>query len=124
MTDDSNIFETVGGADAFDALVDAFYVGVENDPLLRAMYPLDLAPGKRALSLFLQQRFGGPGTYSAERGHPRLRVRHMGFPIDKPARDAWMRHMLQAVRQTPAFAAHEAALVRYFDDAATFLINR
>lgn len=124
MIDASAIFAAVGGADAFDALVEAFYAGVESDPSLRAMYPQDLAPGKRALSLFLQQRFGGPQTYSAERGHPRLRMRHMGFAIDQFARDAWLGHMLSAVRRTPAFARHEDVLARYFDDAATFLINR
>lgn len=124
MTEESGIFEAVGGSGAFDALVEAFYVGVESDPALRAMYPQDLSPGKRALSLFLQQRFGGPDTYSAERGHPRLRMRHVSFQIDTAARDAWMRHMIEAVRQTPAFAPHEAVLARYFDDAATFLINR
>lgn len=121
---EADIYEAVGGAQAFDALVDAFYKGVESDPVLRPMYPSDLAPGKRHLSLFLQQRFGGPDTYSQERGHPRLRVRHMGFAVDATSRDAWMRHMTAAVRGCPAFAPHESVLVKYFADAATFLINR
>lgn len=123
MTEDG-IFDAVGGAAAFDALVEAFYLGVESDPPLRALYPPDLSPGKRHLSLFLQQRFGGPDTYSAQRGHPRLRMRHMGFAVDRAARDAWMRHMTAAVRSMPAFAPHEQVMLPYFEDAATFLINR
>ena len=82
------VFEAVGGADTFIRLVDSFYAGVAGDPILRPMYPADLAPSKRRLVLFLMQYFGGPPNYSIERGHPRLRARHLEFPIDLAARDA------------------------------------
>lgn len=121
---DSEIFQAVGGEEAFISLVEQFYQGVESDPPLRALYPSDLEPGKRHLALFLIQRFGGPAHYDRLRGHPRLRMRHMGFAVDQAARDRWVRHMRAAVQGHSAFAPHEAAVMAYFDDAATFLINR
>ena len=121
--DESMIAEAVGGAPAFELLVEAFYQGVESDPPLRALYPADLGPGKRHLALFLLQRFGGPSTYDSLRGHPRLRMRHMPFAIDTVMRDAWVRHMQNAIRLTPAFAPHESRLMPYFEEAATFLVN-
>src|SRR5437588_11989547 len=93
------IFEAVGGLETFRRLVDAFYRGVETDPLLRPMYPADLTESREHLALFLAQYFGGPGTYSEQRGHPRLRRRHLPFPIDAAARDAWLRHMRAAVEE-------------------------
>jgi D-3-phosphoglycerate dehydrogenase / 2-oxoglutarate reductase len=83
------VFERVGGMDAFEALVDAFYGRVEDDPLLRPMYPEDLEPGKRATSLFLAQYWGGGDLYSRDRGHPRLRMRHAPFPITPEAALRW-----------------------------------
>src|SRR5437016_8089925 len=94
-----SIFEAVGGLETFRRLVEAFYRGVESDPLLRPMYPADLAESREHLSLFLAQYFGGPGTYSEQRGHPRLRMRHMPFRIDAAARDAWLGHMRAAVAE-------------------------
>ena len=124
MIDPRTIYATLG-PDAFDRLTAAFYQGVEHDPLLRPLYPeQELEPARRRLSLFLQQYFGGPTTYSDERGHPRLRMRHMAFPIDKARRDAWMRHMSAALQSIDAPDEVRAAMLRYFDDAATFLMNR
>ena len=73
---ETTVFEVVGGQPFFDALVERFYARVEADPTLRPLYPADLGPGMRALALFLGQYWGGPPTYSAEKGHPRLRMRH------------------------------------------------
>jgi len=118
------IYEAVGGMETFRRLVGAFYAGVAEDPILRPMYPADLEPPKRHLTLFLAQFFGGPQTYNAERGHPRLRARHLPFPIDQQARDAWVRRMAAALDTIDLPPAARAELLRYFEDAATFLINR
>lgn len=118
------IYEAVGGEETFTKLVDAFYVGVENDPILRPLYPDDLDPSKRHLTLFLIQYFGGPRTYLTERGHPRLRARHLPFAIDQAARDAWVHQMTVAVRATGLPPAAQDEFLRYFEGAADFLINR
>jgi hemoglobin len=124
------VWEAVGGAEhggpeAFGALVDAFYAGVAADPLLRPMYPEgDLAEAREHLALFLIQYFGGPALYAEKRGHPRLRMRHLPFSIGRPERDAWVRHMTTALDAVPAFAPVAPLMRRYFEDAATFLMNR
>ena len=87
----------MGGQRFFDALVERFAVRVEADPALRSVYPADLEPGMRALALFLGQYWGGPPDYSAEKGHPRLRMRHAPFAIGGPERDAWLAAMLAAL---------------------------
>jgi hemoglobin len=106
-----------------ERLVDLFYLGVEDEPALRPLYPADMNESKRHLTLFLVQLTGGPADYSAERGHPRLRIRHLRFRIDQPVRDAWMARMRDALAQSGIPAAAREELNRYFDDAATFLIN-
>ncbi|GIW11411.1 MAG: globin [Dehalococcoidia bacterium] len=119
------IYELAGGEATFFALVERFYQGVAEDPLLRPMYPADdLKESQRKLALFLIQYFGGPTTYSEERGHPRLRLRHAPFPIDQAARDAWLHHMNAALDATPLPEAAREEMRRYFAHAATFLINR
>lgn len=117
-------FEMAGGAVTFERIVAKFYEGIEADTLLRPLYPPDLAESRRTMTLFLIQYFGGPGTYSEERGHPRLRMRHMPFAIGEAERDAWMRHMAAAVQDTPLPDAVRAVLMEYFDRAATFMMNR
>lgn len=118
------VYEVVGGEAFFVQLVDDFYRGVEQDPLLRPMYPDDLDGAKRRLHLFLMQYWGGPTTYSEERGHPRLRGRHMPFSIGLPERDAWMRHMTASLAAADAPAEAKEAMQKYFEDVATFMINR
>lgn len=121
------MFEAVGGEPFFADLVARFYEGVVSDPLLRPLYPDDLADSVRHLQLFLQQYWGGPGTYSEQRGHPRLRARHLPFVITDSERDAWFRHMAAALdsvvteRGTPAEL--EAQMLEYFARAAEFLVN-
>ena len=124
MADGDTLYDRVGGQGWFDALVDRFYDGVEGDALLRPMYPEDLEPGKRGLALFLAQYWGGPPTFSEERGHPRLRARHLPFPIDTPERDAWVRHMTAAVRAGDLAADDEAEFLTYVENAATHMINQ
>jgi hemoglobin len=118
------LYERVGGQTWFDALVDRFYERVEADPVLRPMYPDDLGPGKRHLALFLAQYWGGPPTYSDERGHPRLRQRHFPFVVGVRERDAWYRAMRAAVLEGDLTTEDEAAMLDYFDKAATFMINQ
>jgi hemoglobin len=120
----STLFERAGGAPAFERIVKKFYEGVESDAALRALYPTDLEPGKRHLALFLMQFFGGPKVYSQERGHPRLRMRHVPFAIGQAERDAWVHHMKAAVEAENLEPEVRDALLEYFERAATFLINR
>lgn len=118
------IFKSVGDSEPYYRLVDLFYSGVETDPLLRPLYPADLTEPKRHLALFLIQRTGGPQTYSQERGHPRMRARHMPFRIGVDERNAWMVHMTAALESVPEFADAKEALLSFFSDFATFLINQ
>lgn len=114
-----------GGPEAFAALTDAFYAGVEADPVLRPLYPeSDLAEARENLALFLMQYFGGPALYAEKRGHPRLRMRHFPFEIGAAERDAWLRHMGAALEAVPAFAPFVPLMRRYFEDAAHFLQNQ
>ena len=100
-----------------------FYVAVEADPVLRPLYPDDLGPPAARLTGFLIQYWGGPSTYSEERGHPRLRMRHAPFAIGAAARDAWLAHMTAAVEASGAPDAAQAELLAYFGPAADFLVN-
>jgi hemoglobin len=121
------LFDRVEGQAFFDRLVEHFYLGVAGDPLLRPLYPEDLAESRQHLALFLMQYWGGPSTYNEQRGHPRLRMRHMPFVIGPAERDAWLRHMRGAVAfmaETSALSASDAEeLNEYFDMAAHSLVN-
>lgn len=112
-TEQVTVHELVGGTDAFVELVDRFYDRVEADPPLRAVYPDDLEPGKRALALFLAQYWGGPRTYSQERGHPRLRMRHAPFPVTADGAARWASHMVAAVESMDWHPAATAAVTDY-----------
>lgn len=124
MSSDPTIFELAGGEPAFHRLVDAFYARVEQDPLLRPMFPATLGPGKEHQRLFLMQYFGGPRTYDEQRGHPRLRMRHAPFPISQAARDAWLGHMLAALDEAAIGEPARSAMRSYFELAATAMINQ
>src|SRR5215217_2899414 len=123
MTQEPNIYELAGGDAPFQRLVDSFYARVERDPLLRPLFPADLAPGKERQFLFITQYFGGPERYNAQRGHPRLRMRHAPFTIGQAERDAWAGHMLAAIDEAGFVEPARSALREYFERAATFLIN-
>jgi hemoglobin len=121
------LFERVGGEQFFIDLVEAFYLGVAGDPLLRPLYPDDLTESSAHLALFLVQYWGGPGTYSEQRGHPRLRMRHAPFVIGPPERDAWLRHMLAALSDLEEVgrirSADAVELRDYLAMAANSLVN-
>ncbi len=124
MPDSSQTVYDRIGPEGFERLVDAFYRRVAADPVLRPLYPEDdLAPAARRLRLFLVQFFGGPGTYSDERGHPRLRMRHAPFRIDAQARDVWVTHMHAALDEVAIPEPARAALLDYFERTATAMIN-
>ena len=120
----SSVYHRVGGDVFFIELVDRFYQLVENDLVLRPLYPEDLEPGKRHLASFLAQYWGGPQDYSRERGHPRLRRRHMEFPIGEPERDAWITHMKCALDSMQINEEERYEITRYFEYTATLLMNR
>ena len=117
------LFDQLGGQVFFDDLVDRFYARVDQDPVLRHMYPDDLTEPKENLALFLGQFWGGPPAYMDKRGHPRMRMRHVPFVIDQEARDAWFQHMAAAVQESPVDQASIDEMLRYFDTSATFLMN-
>jgi hemoglobin len=117
------LYDRVGGDTTFQKLVDVFYARVEQDAVLRPLFPDDLAPGKRWQFLFLTQFFGGPARYQQERGHPRLRMRHNPFPIDQRARDHWLQHMLAAIDEVGIVDPDRAEMRDYFERGSAFMIN-
>jgi hemoglobin len=118
------LYECVGGTPWFTDLVERFYRGVESDPVLRPLYPDDLEGPRERLTGFLIQYWGGPADYSAQRGHPRLRMRHFPFAIGSAERDAWYRLMAESVRQGGAAPDDEARLLAYFEYTTNFLVNQ
>ncbi len=114
----------VGGRPTFERLVRQFYVGVAADPVLRPMYPEDDLEGAiQRLTGFLEQYWGGPGTYSEQRGHPRLRMRHNPFKVNPDARDRWLLHMRAAVDTLALSPLDDATLWDYLDRAAHAMVN-
>lgn len=130
-TSGPTLFDRVGGEAFFRRLVDHFYEGVADDHVLLALYPEapDLRGARERLRLFLVQYWGGPTTYSDQRGHPRLRLRHMPFHIGPDERERWLTHMTAAVDATtaeldePLASAVRAELLAYFVPASEQLRN-
>lgn len=119
-----SFFEEIGGHEVFQRIVAHFYAAVAEDPILAEMYPEDdMVGAEDRLRMFLEQYWGGPGTYSEQRGHPRLRMRHMPFHINPDARDRWLRHMRSAVEGANLAPLHEATLMDYLDRAAHAMVN-
>ncbi len=113
------------GDDGFTRLVSAFYRQIPEDDILGPIYPADdLAGAEQRLRDFLIFRFGGSPRYIEQRGHPRLRQRHLPFPVDQRARDRWMSLMERALAETQLPAQAEQMLGEFFSDTATFLMNR
>jgi hemoglobin len=118
------VFDAAGGMPFFLELVGRFYDGVAADEVLRPLYPDELGPPRRHLALFLAQYWGGPPEYDAERGPPRLRMRHVPFAIGPAERDRWLTHMRAAIASLDPPAELAAALHEYFDMAAEAMRNR
>ena len=124
MSDELPIYDLLG-EEKLAAIVAAFYRRVPGDDVLGPMYPEhDLESAERRLRTFLVYRFGGPQTYLKERGHPRLRMRHMPFVVDERARDRWMSLMMAAVDEVGVAPEHRDYLEAFLGDIATFLRNR
>jgi hemoglobin len=118
-------FEEIGGHETFARLVTRFYQGVRQDPVLVPLYPQDDWDGaEKRLRTFLEQYWGGPTTYSEERGHPRLRMRHAPFAIGPVERDAWLSHMREAVGSLGLTPEQDATLWGYLEMAARSMQNR
>ena len=120
-----SMYERVGGMPFFETLVDHFYVGVVADEVLWPLYPdqSDLEGAKRLFTLFLGQYCGGPQTYMEERGHPKLRLRHMPFHVGPLERDRWLVHMAAAIELTTTYESIRQELLTYFVPAAEHLRN-
>jgi hemoglobin len=117
-------YDDIGGRATFEKLVREFYVGVAEDPVLRPMYPdADLEAAIQRLTGFLEQYWGGPGTYSELYGHPRLRMRHNPFKVNPDARDRWLLHMRAAVDSLGLSPLDDATLWDYLERAAHAMVN-
>jgi hemoglobin len=125
VTEERSLYDLAGGLPFFERLVGRFYDGVAHDPVLLRVYPEDdLAGARHRLTLFLVQYWGGPRTYDAERGHPRLRMRHAPFAIGPEERDAWLARMRAAIAAEAPPAEVADRLHAYIDMAAEAMRNR
>ncbi|HEV3483042.1 MAG TPA: globin [Candidatus Acidoferrales bacterium] len=121
--EETEIYSIIG-EEGFTRLVAAFYRQVPHDDILGAMYPRnELQDAEQRLRDFLIYRFGGPEKYIAERGHPRLRARHLPFRIDQAARDRWMQLMNKALADAALPTDVEQLLRAFFEHMSTFMIN-
>ena len=119
-----SFYDAIGGHDTFVRIVHRFYEGVAEDPVLRALYPEeDLGPAETRLRMFLEQYWGGPTTYSEERGHPRLGMRHAPFAVTPAARDRWLAHFKDALDEAGLAPEHHDQFWEYVVRAAHFLVN-
>lgn len=119
-----SFYDAVGGHDTFHAIVSRFYQLVREDEILRPIYPEDeLDAAEERLRMFLEQYWGGPTTYSQERGHPRLRMRHAPFVVNPEARDRWLRHMRDAMDSLALDPELDAVLWDYLHRAAFSMVN-
>lgn len=119
-----SFYDAVGGALTFAQLARVFYEQVAVDPILREMYPEeDLGPAEDRLRMFLEQYWGGPHTYSDQRGHPRLRMRHQPYVVNPDARDRWLSAMRVAVDSLDLPPLYEGQLWDYLDRAAHSMVN-
>ncbi|MCY0903915.1 globin [Arthrobacter sp. H14-L1] len=123
-TGTGSFYDEVGGHETFVRLVHVFYLGIAQDPLLRPMYPEDdLGPAEERMRMFLEQYWGGPRTYLEQRGHPRLRMRHVPFIVTPQARDRWLVHMRTGVDALNLPPLQEATLWDYLERAAHSMVN-
>ena len=125
MSETPSLYEQMGGRDTFEQLVSHFYARVAVDAVLRPMYPdEDFKGAAQRLLMFLEQYWGGPKTYSEERGHPRLRMRHAPFHISEVERDVWLTHMKSAVDELKMKPELKEELWNYLVMAAHSMVNQ
>jgi len=123
MMNSLGLLYTQIGEASLQELTKNFYQEVSKNPELRSLYPEDLDAAERRIYLFLVQALGGPSTYSEERGHPRLRMRHMQWKIDSKMRSHWMNAMLHALDKVPLEQEVREELMQYFTQVANAMIN-
>lgn len=122
MNEFQTIYEHIG-EDRIQLLTKLFYQEVEKQPELRSLYPIDLAGAEERLFLFLLQVFGGPQTYTENRGHPRLRMRHLDWKIDAPMKNAWLNGMLKSLDKIGVDQEVKEFMQDYFVKAANHMVN-
>ena len=119
------LWAQVGGTPTFETIARVFYERVREDPVLAPMYPdADWEGAEWRLRAFLEQYWGGPTTYSEQRGHPRLRMRHAPFPVTPEAKEHWLQHMHAALDAAELPPMHDAAFRDYIERAALAMVNR
>lgn len=124
QSDGQTFYDAIGGHETIKRIVDRFYEGVASDPVLRAMYPEeDLGPANRRLRMFLEQYWGGPTTYSQERGHPRLRMRHAPFAVTPESKERWLLHFRAGLDEVALPPELDAQFWDYVNHAAMFMVN-
>jgi hemoglobin len=117
-------YDEVGGHQTIAAIIHRFYQGVAEDPELRAVYPdEDLGPAEHRLTMFFEQYWGGPTTYSEQRGHPRLGMRHAPFAVTPTQAERWLTHMRTALDEAQLSPEHDSQFWEYVVRAAHFLVN-
>ncbi len=117
-------YDAIGGEPTIARVVARFYAAVADDPMLRPLYPDDdLGPAERRLRMFLVQYWGGPSDYQAERGHPRLRMRHAPFAVTHAARDRWLAHFRAGLDEVALPPELDAQFWEYVQRASLFLVN-
>ena len=120
----STFYDDIGGSPTIRAIVKRFYAGVAEDEVLRPMYPeADLGPAEERFAMFLEQYWGGPTTYSDQRGHPRLRMRHAPFAVTPLAKDHWLQHFGVALAESDLTEEQRAQFWDYVTHAAQFMVN-
>ena len=120
----STFYDEIGGMETFETIVSVFYAGVATDPVLRPLYPeADLGPAEVRFRLFLAQYWGGPTTYSDERGHPRLRMRHAPFAVTPEAKDRWLVHFRAGLDAADLTPEQDQRFWEYVTHAAQFMVN-
>ncbi|MCW2751805.1 MAG: globin [Aeromicrobium sp.] len=121
---EQTFYDAIGGHNTIKLIVDAFYEGVATDEVLRPLYPEeDLGPAAERFRMFLEQYWGGPTTYSEQRGHPRLRMRHAPFEVTPAARDRWLSHFREGLDKAALPPELDAQFWAYVEHAAAFMIN-
>lgn len=123
-SESTTFYDEIGGHPTIRKIVETFYEGVAEDPVLRPMYPEeDLGPATERFMLFLEQYWGGPTTYSDRRGHPRLRMRHAPFPVTPTAAQHWLTHFRAGLDAANLSPEQDARFWEYVTHAAQFMVN-
>lgn len=120
----TTFYDEIGGEATITGIVARFYQGVAEDPYLREMYPEeDLGPAEVRFRLFLMQYWGGPSTYSEQRGHPRLRMRHAPYAVTVTAKEHWLRHFRAALDDAGLTPEQDTQFWDYITHGAQFMVN-